>query len=444
MSAFARLRAMRLVLLGMTLTLTVLAVGSATAQFVDRPVERVERSYGFVPPPDFEREYQQHLKIYAEKRDLPSNFNWMNLDGVTSVKNQSSCGSCWAFAGIAQIEAHLKIEYGIDMDLSEQQIIECNPYGADCSGGWASAVYNVAMTYGVIRNAAEPYENSNGGACTQGLSIPFAHLLGWNYVANNVVQMKNALLEGPICSAMDGGYPFDQYVGGTCYDDPGGAWTNHLILIVGWDDRLCGGNGAWICKNSWGTDFGDYGFFTIEYGAGLIGQSVTQINYVPPPTVVNVTGPLAATPMHADESVDITWNTTGAACSTVDIWMSFDGGEYTIPVASGVPNTGSYAWTAVNQSTSAARFCVIAGGDTRDGFGFSPEGVPLLGYKTRYVSTAGSDTPPYDTPAKASHTILHAVQACTGNDSVLVASWAAGMRRSPPATPPARPPGCAA
>ncbi len=422
MSAFARAHSMRLFLMSLLLLLLVLAVGPAAAQVADSSGGRVERSFGFVQPPDYEREFQQHLKIYAEKRDLPSNFSWVDLDGVTSVKNQSSCGSCWAFAGIAQLEAHVKIEYGIDMDLSEQQIIECNPYGADCGGGWASAVYNVAMTYGVLRNAAEPYENANGGACTQGQSLPFAHLAGWNYVANDITQMKNALLEGPICSAMDGSYPFDEYAGGTCYDNPGGSWTNHLILIVGWDDRLCGGNGAWICKNSWGTDFGDYGFFTSEYGAGLIGQSVTQINYVPPPTVVHVTGPLATAPMTAGETVDITWNTTGATCSTVDIWMSFDNGEYSTQVADGVPNSGSYTWTVINQSTQAARFCVVANGDTRDGFGFSQEGVPLFGYKTRYVAATGSNTAPYDTPAKAAHDMIDAVQACTGHDSVLVAA----------------------
>jgi len=381
-----------------------------------------EHARGFMLPPDYDREYEKNLKIYAEKADLPSSFSWLGLDGVTRVKDQGTCGSCWAFAAVAQIESRIKIEYGIDMDLSEQQMIECNPYGADCGGGWATAVYNVAMTYGAIRHSAEPYENSNGGACTQGESMPFGFVTSWNYIANDVVQMKNALLEGPICSSYDADYPFDEYVAGTCYDEPGGSFTNHLVLIVGWDDRYCGGAGGWLVKNSWGPAWGDGGYFVIQYGAAMIGTSTTQINYTPPPTVVNLTAPLSDQPMTAGEDTEIIWNTTGAACSTVDIWMSIDGGEYDIPVASGIPNSGSYTWNVVNEGTEAARFAVIANGDTRDGFGFSPEDVSLLGYRTRYVSTAGSDTPPYDTPATAAHTIRDAVQACTGLDTVLVAT----------------------
>ncbi len=413
MTAFARSRALSALLWTVLASSLLLVLPAAAVE---------EHGRGYVEPPDYERLYQEKMKIYPEKRDLPSNFSWVDLDGVTPVKNQSSCGSCWAFAAIAQIESHILIEYGIEMDLSEQQMIECNPYGADCGGGWASAVYNVAMTYGAIRNAAEPYENSNGGACTQGESLPFGFVTDWNYVSDNVTQIKNALLEGPVCSSMDAEYPFDEYAAGTCYDDPGGAWTNHLILIVGWDDRACNNNGAWICKNSWGTDFGDYGYFTIQYDAGLIGTGVTQINYIPPPTTVQVTGPLAAETMIAGDPVDITWNTSGAACSTVDIWMNREGGEYDILVASGVPNTGSYTWTVINESTAGARFCVVANGDTRDGFGFSPEPVQLLGHRTRYVSSAGSNTPPYDQPWLAAHTIIDAVQACTGMDTVMVAA----------------------
>ncbi len=69
--------------------------------------------------------------------------------------------------------------------------------------------------------------------------------------------------------------------------------------------------------------------------------------------------------MMADDTVDIVWSTSGAACSTVDIWASFDGGEYEMIVAQDIPNSGSYTWTVANQSSDAVRFAVIADGDTR-------------------------------------------------------------------------------
>jgi len=378
-----------------------------------------EHGRGFVLPPDFERHFQENLKVYAEKLDLPTNFSWVSLEGVTPPKNQGSCGSCWAFAAIGQIEAHMKIQYGIEMDLSEQQTIECNPYGSDCGGGWASAVYNVGMTYGILREAAESYENSNGGTCTQNESLSFAHVQSWNYVSNDVTQIKNALLQGPVCTALnaDG---LDNYAGG-CFDEDWGSWTNHLVLIVGWDDRACNDNGGWIIKNSWGAGWGEAGYFTIQYGASFVGTSTSQMVLATPPTSINLLAPLASEPMMANEDVEIRWATSGAPIASVDIWMNSYAGEFNVLVADNVPNTGSYTWTAINEGTEEARFCIVANGDTRDGFGFSPEPVRLIGFKTRYVSAGGSNMPPYDSPSTAAHSISDAVNACTGRDSVMVA-----------------------
>ncbi len=400
--------------------LLVLVTMAVSPDVADAAPTDQEHARGFVLPPDFERHYQDNLKIYAEKRDLASNFSWVALDGVTIPKNQGTCGSCWAFAAIGQIEAHMKIQYGIDMDLSEQQGIECNPYGSDCQGGWASAVYNIGMTYGIIREGAEPYESSNGGACNQSESLSFAHIQSWNYVSNNVTQIKNALLEGPVCTAInaDG---LDDYSEG-CFDEDWGGWTNHLVLIVGWDDRACNENGAWIIKNSWGLGWGEAGYFKVQYGVSLVGTSTSQMVLATPPSAVTLLAPLASEPMIAHEDVDIRWMTSGAAVSTVDIWMNYDGGEFNTMVAEGIPNNGSFTWTAPNESNDAVRFCVVANGDTRDGFGFSPEAIQLIGYRTRYVSTGGSNTPPYDSVATAAHSISDAVVACTGRDSVMVAA----------------------
>ena len=68
--------------------------------------------------------------------DLPSQFDWRALGGVTPVTNQGGCGSCWAFAAVAQLESFVKIYDSRLLDLSEQAVIDCNPHGADCGGGW--------------------------------------------------------------------------------------------------------------------------------------------------------------------------------------------------------------------------------------------------------------------------------------------------------------------
>lgn len=411
-------RARLLPLLGALILLLALG-GSAAAQ--TQPHEGTRYPTGFRLPPDYERHFQENLKIYAEKVDLPSSFSWLDQDGTTQVKDQGGCGSCWDFAAMGQIEAHMRIHYNVALDLSEQQGIECNPYGADCNGGWASAVYNVAQTYGLNREGANPYAPNYLGACSQYSSLPFAFVESWNYVSNDVTQIKNALLEGPVASGIFSSTYLEDYEGG-CFTTDLGQWTNHLVVIVGWDDRACGGEGAWLVRNSWGPSWGMGGYFWIKYGVSLIGTSTTQVQLAIPGTSVQVQAPLSDEIMYADQQVEIRWSTSGDPCSTVDIWMNLDGGKFEIPVAQGIPNTGSYTWTVANESTPAARFLVVADGDTREGFGISPEPVRLLGYRTRYVSSAGSNTPPFETPETAAHTIQAAVDACTGQDSVMVAA----------------------
>jgi cathepsin K len=389
--------------------------------FVDnRTPEEMQNLYGFRLPDNYEELFAEKLKLYKAPADLPSNFDWRDLDGVTSVKDQGSCGSCWAFAAVGQIESHIKIKYGYDMNLSEQQTIFCNPHGSDCGGGWASSVYYVSENNGINREAAEPYSGTNSGTCNQTDYLSFGFVADWNYVDNGVTQIKTALLEGPVCSALDASYPFDE-LGAGCYDEPGSSWTNHLVMIIGWDDRLCDGNGGWICKNSWGSDHGEYGYFTIQYGASLIGSSTTQIQLEDAPVDITFLTPLPDAPMVAGQPTDITWSTSGAACNLVDIWVSYNGEAYTECIAQNVPNTGSYTWDVINNATTNLQFCIVADGDTRNGFGLSKYPLTIIGYKTRYVATSGSNTPPYDSPATAAHTLADAVYACTGFDSVMVA-----------------------
>ena len=378
-----------------------------------------ERATGFRLPPDFEREFAEKVKVYdPDKVDLPSFFSWETQDGITSVKDQGGCGSCWAFAATAQIEAHMKIFYGVDMDLSEQQGIFCNSSGADCDGGWASAVYGIAMNNGLVREAAMPYQGVSNGACVQGDFLDFARVLNWHYVQNNVEQIKLALLDGPVCTALNADDPLPGW-GGSCYDVDNGTWTNHLVLIVGWDDRICGGNGGWICKNSWGTSFGDGGYWTQQYGVSGMGISTTQIQIRVPDARVFVMTPAADRDYAAGEQIEITWATTGAAVTNVDIWCSL-GGHFDTRIVQNTPNDGSFTWTLPNESVDRLEFCIVADGNTDNGFGFLPDPIKLIGHRTRYVSSAGSDTPPYESPATAAHHIADAVAACTGRDSVLV------------------------
>jgi hypothetical protein len=227
---------------------------------------------------------------------FPSRFDWREMGGVSPVKNQSVCGSCYAFAPIAALESQVMIYQGFTPDLSEQQVVSCNTKGYDCSGGWFD-VNDDLRDHGAVDESCMPYRARNMACADQGCEI-VARISSWNWITNSVESIKAALQNGPVAVALTALNDLDYYRSG-CYQSDTTQAVNHAVLIVGWDDAACGGDGGWIAKNSWGTGWGDNGFFIIRYGNCRIGVGAHQIfiDAGPPPT---------PTPPLEDLALDIT------------------------------------------------------------------------------------------------------------------------------------------
>jgi hypothetical protein len=383
--------------------------------------ERRAALRGYAPPPGYQAELESRLVLLPVDKSLPSSFSWVEQGGVTPVKDQGSCGSCWAFAATAELESHMLIRYNTSLDLSEQQVVSCNGVGAGCGGGWAFAAYDLFRTHGAVLEDCHPYLATDPpvAACRQGEFPGFAWISGYRYISNNVTQIKTALLDGPVCTGIDASDAFEAYASG-CFDQPG-ATVNHLVLIVGWDDRHCNGAGAWLIKNSWGPGFGMSGYIWVRYGAASTGSSVTQLTCAPPASGFAFAPGLGVEPLSAGSTASLQWTTSGAPVAAVDLKLGWDGPCSEYVIAQGVPNTGSYDWVVPNLSATGARLLVSAAAGTRHGYAFAPRPLRIIGHSTRYVSAAGSNTPPYLTPATAAHSIANAVAACAGHDTVLVA-----------------------
>ena len=95
---------------------------------------------GFVKPEGWEK--LAEWDTTPIRRDLPASFDWRDLGGVTPVKNQASCGSCWAFSTVAPLECAIKIHDGVTVDLSEQWLVRCNREGWGCDGGFYAHDYH--------------------------------------------------------------------------------------------------------------------------------------------------------------------------------------------------------------------------------------------------------------------------------------------------------------
>ncbi len=249
----------------------------------------------------------------------------------------------------------------------------------------------------------------------------------YNSVANSVDAIKLALQTGPVSTAFTVEDDFYNYTNG-CYQNPSTASPNHAILIVGWDDNQCAGQGAWIIKNSWGLGWGMEGFGYIKYGTCRIGTAAYQITYLPTTVLVHVTAPNGGEIWDVDRQPGqyhtITWYTDRQTPDSLSILMSLDeGATYDYTIAHGLAGTAtSYDWTVPDLPVNTARVKVVAYYDSQDaGYDMSDANFTIKGAPYRYVSKTGGNVFPYSLPAWASTTIQNAVSAGVPGDTIIVA-----------------------
>ncbi|SYZ72109.1 putative Cathepsin L [Candidatus Zixiibacteriota bacterium] len=244
------------------------------------PEER-QKLCGLKLPPNWQEIWEAHLpKNFVPKAaaDLPAQFSWEDSGKVTSVKDQGGCGSCWIFCATGALEGMYKIYRQMDLDLSEQQMLSCVSQGWGCDGGWMDDVYQHQRSFGQILEGNMPYQANDEVPCTESLYQPAASIIGWSAIPNNETSLKTAVMKGPVGVAFTVFGDFFAYMHG-CYSNYTYSQDiNHAVVIVGWDDNMCEGRGAWRVKNSWGPYWGDHGFFWIEYGTCNFGTAAALLD----------------------------------------------------------------------------------------------------------------------------------------------------------------------
>jgi hypothetical protein len=264
-------------------------------------VTPLPRSPGPSGPTDYGRGYLpprisfDHLSAsYRElppslEQALPSRWDWRDQGVVTGVGAQGECGACYAFASIGSLESQLAMRGEGIWDLSEKNVRDCNYGSRGCAGGNIWHVTNHLSRYGAVTESCDPYSPFEAPCNTLCPPVKVVDQL-W-YLGGSTMPPTSLLKSwlhtyGPLYVAMDSGSSsaswesaFRLYNGlGTLYY-PGDYELDHAVLLVGWDDALQhgGGQGAWLVKNSWGTNWGDSGYFRIAYGSAGLGSHAAVI-----------------------------------------------------------------------------------------------------------------------------------------------------------------------
>ncbi|MGV8086234.1 MAG: C1 family peptidase [Candidatus Woesearchaeota archaeon] len=201
--------------------------------------------------------------------------NHNNQNWVTPVKDQTGCGSCWAFAVAGILESHINIQLNnsnYDADLSEQHIISCSSAGNCDYGGSPSGTLNYTNATGIIKESCFPYTATNN-VCSNACVGWQNHTLKTSYIkiASNSEAIKEAIsIYGPIQITYFVDADFGYYEGGI-YTHTILSWTGnlHAVDIVGYNDS----GEYWILKNSWGEDWGEEGYFKISYSENTLYSS---------------------------------------------------------------------------------------------------------------------------------------------------------------------------
>lgn len=262
--------------------------------------------YSKIPSPITIRKSLTTYKA-AKQTSLPSKYDLRDVNGnnyVTPVKNQGAINSCWAFAAMAALESNLLYTRNEGHDFSENNLITHSGFDFTPMDGGSrdmSAAY-FARWSGPVNEQSDPYPalgepqdivTRNGLGSTEHIQNIIYIPARTSYTDNT--DFKNAVMAyGAVDTAMyvdpaglsayDSYYntltsAFCYYTGKAGQDDI----ANHEISIVGWDDTYSRnnfktvppGDGAFICKNSWGTGFGQNGYFYISYYDAVIGGEGT-------------------------------------------------------------------------------------------------------------------------------------------------------------------------
>ncbi|CAF1069301.1 unnamed protein product [Adineta ricciae] len=275
---------------------------AGSSKFMSWSEASIKRLMGVRP------EYFEQIKAiksieHEVPNDLPDNFDartqWPNCPSLKEVRDQGSCGSCWAFGAVEAMSDRICIASSgaQNAHISAEDLVSCcSSCGFGCDGGFPQAAWSYYKSSGLVtggnynsKQGCEPYtipacdHHVNGSLppcqgeqptprctkkCIDGYPTPFAkdkHYGESVYAVRTEKQIQTELFKnGPVEAAFTVYADFLTYKSGVYKHTSGSVLGGHAVKILGWGVE--DSTPYWLVANSWNEDWGDKGFFKILRG----------------------------------------------------------------------------------------------------------------------------------------------------------------------------------
>ncbi|RCN51345.1 papain family cysteine protease [Ancylostoma caninum] len=208
-----------------------------------------------------------------EKVRRPVTADWTKVGKVAPVKDQGQCGSCWAFATAASVEAGYAIKTGRLTTLSEQEMVDCDSRN---NGFDIYSYFSFVKEHGLVKEVEYPYRGTDHNMCQMTNTTERVYISDYRTLSTNEEVVADWI-------AANGPATFGMNVTKALYSYRSGVFTpskedceehslgSHALTIVGYGTEA--GRPYWLVKNSWGSRWGQGGYFKLARGVNACGAA---------------------------------------------------------------------------------------------------------------------------------------------------------------------------
>lgn len=210
--------------------------------------------------------------LVSTPTDFDARTQWPSY--IHPIRDQQQCGSCWAFGSSEAFSDRIAIATNgkVNVVLSPEDLVSCDKTDYGCGGGYMENAWVYLQNYGIVTDSCFPYTAGPGteakcaSSCVDG-SAWKKYKCGQIYNPHTPDYIKSLIYSsGPVEGAFSVYEDFFSYSSGVYHHVSGGLAGGHAIKILGWGHDSASGLDYWLCANSWGSGWGEQGFFKIKQG----------------------------------------------------------------------------------------------------------------------------------------------------------------------------------